>query len=61
MECDKEINSFEIQEEEVQEVMWADKETVLSMIDSGKFIPYHKGFIEMLFDMRNDYGTIVGY
>ncbi len=61
IECDKKINSFEIQKEEVQKVMWADKKAVLSMIDSGKFIPYHKGFIEMLFDMRNDYGTIVGY
>lgn len=61
IERDKEATSFKLQAEEVEKVMWADKKTVLSMIDSGEFITYHKGFIEMLFDMRNDYGTIIGY
>lgn len=51
---------LKLQYEEVEKVRWADRSEVLSMIDSGEFIPYHKGFIEMLFDMRNDFGTIRG-
>lgn len=58
-----EVNPDELilQYEEVEQVRWADKYEILSMIDNGEFIPYHKGFIEMLFDMRNDFGTINDY
>lgn len=51
---------LKLQYEEVEKVRWADRSEILSMIDSGEFIPYHKGFIEMLFDMRKDFGTIMG-
>lgn len=52
---------LKLQYEEVEKVRWADRSEILSMIDSGEFIPYHKGFIEMLFDMRKDFGTIMGH
>lgn len=60
IEINEDESFFTLQPEEVEKVMWADKKTILSMIDDGSFIPYHKGFIEMLFDMRKDLGTIVG-
>ncbi|MDE6149390.1 MAG: NUDIX domain-containing protein [Ruminococcus sp.] len=61
IEINENESFFITQPEEVEKVMWADKKTILSMIDDGSFIPYHKGFIEMLFDMRKKTGTIVGY
>ena len=54
IECDKETTSFKLQAEEVEKVMWADKKTVLSMIDSGEFISYHKGFIETIMELLLD-------
>ena len=32
---------------------WATLDEVMSMIDSGEFIPYMKSFIAFLFEMRN--------
>lgn len=61
IEINENESFFTSQPEEVEKVMWADKNTILTMIDNDRFIPYHKGFIEMLFDMRKDTGTIVGY
>lgn len=60
IEKETDPDDLKLQYEEVEKVRWADKCEILSMIDSGEFIPYHKGFIEMLFDMRNDFGTIIG-
>ncbi|MBP1561054.1 MAG: NUDIX domain-containing protein [Oscillospiraceae bacterium] len=58
---EKEIDpdELQLQYEEVEKAEWASEEKVLSMIDDGVFIPYHKGFIEMLFDMRKNFGTII--
>lgn len=43
---------LKLQYEEVKTVKWASCDEVLSMIDSGEFIPYYKNFISLLFDKR---------
>ena len=50
------IDELTLQEDEVQAVKWADKEEVLSMIESGEFIPYKKSIIEMIFEMHKSRG-----
>ncbi len=50
---DIDIDKLTLQYEEVKSVRWATREKIFSMIDNGKFIPYNKGFIEMLFFKRN--------
>lgn len=57
VEEDVDIDSLNLQYEEVQGVTWASKNEILAMIDSGKFIPYHKSFIALLFDMRTSMGA----
>lgn len=59
VEINEDESFFTPQPEEVEKVMWADKQTVLYMIDSGSFIPYHKSFIEVLFDIHNGSGAII--
>ena len=47
------LSSLKLQYEEVQQVRWATLEEILQMIDDGKFIPYEKSQIELLFFRRN--------
>ncbi len=42
-----------LQQEEVAAVRWAGEEEILSMIDSGTFIPYEKSLIRLLFFLRD--------
>ncbi|MHB9031882.1 MAG: NUDIX hydrolase, partial [Anaerolineae bacterium] len=44
------LNELHLQPTEVQAVRWATKRAILSMIDSGEFIPYHRSLIALLFD-----------
>lgn len=53
MEMEVDLSDLNLQEEEVQEVRWADQEEILQMIDRETFIPYHKSLIELLFYLRN--------
>ena len=46
-------DNLHLQEEEVQAVRWASLEEILQMIDDGRFIPYEKSQIELLFFRRN--------
>ena len=46
-------DSLHLQYEEVQAVRWATLEEILQMIDDGRFIPYEKSQIELLFFRRN--------
>ena len=48
-----ELQSLQLQYEEVQAVRWAEKEEILRMIDDGSFIPYEKSLIELLFFRRD--------
>lgn len=50
------LSELTLQESEVQAVKYADKDEILSMIDSGIFIPYHKSIISLLFDMAGNFG-----
>ena len=54
---DIELSELTLQESEVQAVKFADKDEILSMIDSGIFIPYHKSLIAMIFDMKDKSGA----
>lgn len=60
VEINEDEDFFTPQPEEIEKIMWADRQTVMYMIDSGSFIPYHKGFIELLFDIHNDPEIIIG-
>lgn len=48
-----------ILQEEVAEVMWADKDKIKQMIEEKVFIPYHKGLLDLLFAMRTVRGNTV--
>lgn len=54
---DLDLNTLRLQPEEVQTVRWAGKEEILQMIDDGRFIPYDKSQIELLFFRRNHRGA----
>lgn len=46
------LKDLSLQQEEVRAVMWASKQEIYQMIDQGKFIPYHKSFIDLIFDLK---------
>ena len=46
------LDALHLQYEEVQAVRWASKEEILQMIDDGRFIPYEKSLLELLFFRR---------
>jgi isopentenyldiphosphate isomerase len=56
IEQEVDINELSLQYEEVQNVKWASKEEIFSMIESGIFIPYYPSLIQLLFDIRKQYG-----
>lgn len=58
LNMDIDLSKLKLQETEVCEVMWANKEKVLDMIDNGQFVLYHKNFIALLFDVRLNKGAI---
>ena len=47
------LSALKLQYEEVQAVRWAAEDEILQMIDDGRFIPYEKSLIELLFFRRN--------
>ncbi|MCH2084569.1 MAG: NUDIX domain-containing protein [Saprospiraceae bacterium] len=51
------LKDLTLQDSEVKTVCWASKDQIVRMIESGTFIPYHKSLIEMIFDMKNQYGA----
>lgn len=53
------LHTLTLQQEEVQAVKWASRETIMQMIDNSEFIPYYKSLINALFDMRNSTGSHV--
>lgn len=54
---DTDISELTIQQDEVKDVGWADKEKILSMIADGKFIPYYTEYIAWLFSAVSQDGT----
>lgn len=57
LKTDIDIKLLNLQYEEVQNVRWATKNDIFSMIDNHTFIPYHEVLIEYLFFMYNHEGT----
>lgn len=51
-------SSLTLQAEEVQAVRWATEEEVLHMLDEGTFIPYHRGYLELLFRLQRQRGVL---
>lgn len=51
------LSALRLQPEEVQSVRWAEKEEILAMIDDGRFIPYEKSLIGLLFFLRDHRST----
>ena len=49
---------FSFQKEEVQNAQWADLSLIRQMKSEGLFIPYHDGFLEMIFAMKKKRGAI---
>ena len=56
---DVDLSTLRLQESEVQAVKWADKDEVIAMLAAGRFIPYHKAFLELLFALKDARGAHV--
>lgn len=54
------LHTLALQDEEVQNVKWASKEEILTMIKTGEFMPYYESLIHFLFDGRKQRGSIQG-
>jgi isopentenyldiphosphate isomerase len=57
VEVDIDIETLQLQYDEVQRVRWASKDEILLMLDKGEFIPYYKNLLELLFEMRKKYSA----
>nr|WP_205603805.1 NUDIX domain-containing protein [Bacillus mesophilus] len=55
---DVQLHMLTLQYEEVQDVKWASKDEILTMIKNEEFLPYYESFIHLLFDCRSKRGTI---
>lgn len=49
LKMDTDPAALRLQESEVRAARWAGKEEVLGLLDSGGFIPYHRGLLEYIF------------
>ncbi|MCF0229579.1 MAG: NUDIX domain-containing protein [Parasporobacterium sp.] len=56
---DPDPDDIRLQEEEVEEVIWADKDTVLRMIREGMFIAVYPSLIDLLFDLKDSKGYML--
>ncbi len=56
---DVDLAALRLQESEVQAVKWASEAEILDMLADGRFIPYHRAFIQLLFAMRSSHGAHV--
>ena len=56
---DVDISTLPLEYEEVEAVMWASLDEILSMMDAGTFIPYQKHLLCLFFDMKEKYGALL--
>ena len=56
---DVDLSTLTLQESEVQAVKWATEAEILSLMDAGQFLPYHKSLIQLLFAMKDSRGAHV--
>jgi len=57
IEHEVDLDKLVLQYDEVQQVKWATKEEIISLVRCGQFIPYYESLIHLLFDMRKRLGT----
>lgn len=57
IEKEVDLSGLKLQYEEVQNAKWADREEVLELLKKGAFIPYYENYINLLFDMKTNYGS----
>lgn len=53
---DLDAGALRLQAEEVAEVRWVTLKEALALADNGDFIPYPRGFLRFLFEMRDTFG-----
>ena len=53
VEREVDLATLRLQPEEVSDVRWASEAEILSMIDGGEFVPFHKSLIQLIFAMKN--------
>lgn len=51
------LDEISIQPEEVTDVRWASYDEICKMAENKSFVQYRKGFIDLLFSMRNGRGS----
>ena len=56
---DVDLSALHLLESVVQAVKWAEKAEILDMLSDGRFIPYHKSFIELAFALQDSRGLHV--
>ena len=54
-----EINELAVPNDEVSDAKWATIDEIYEMIDDRTFISYRKSLIQLLFDMRYQYGAVI--
>ena len=50
--------SLTLQYEEVQAARWATEAEVLALLAEGAFVPYHQGYVTLLFRLRSQRGVL---
>jgi len=56
VQCDIDIAELTLQTEEVSAVRWATREEVLALLEERAFLSYPVGFLQFLFDMKDQFG-----
>ncbi|AXG68350.1 isopentenyl-diphosphate Delta-isomerase [Kordia sp. SMS9] len=56
LKAEVDLTKLTLQETEVQNVKWAYKDEIVTLIQSKQFIPYHFSVIDMIFDMKDQLG-----
>lgn len=51
---DVDISTLALQKSEVKAAKWATKDDILQLIDEGKFLPFSKDYIELLFFLNQN-------
>lgn len=54
-----ELSDLHLQQEEVKQVRWAEKEEVLNMREQGVMVPYH--FLDRLFEIKGNYNAYCSF
>ena len=60
LELETELSDLVLQAEEVADARWAHREEVLGLLTRREFVPYHRAFVELLFDMRHRMSFLTG-